>query len=241
MKILSKKRRFILLFLFLVIAISASPQLFHKNKLPSKSIGKVNSGQIENAWLLPRKGENYKFFSWFSYYILGRAFAHADVYNTIVSSYEELAKANPEIKFRYMECSRKNGGRAWPHRTHQNGLSADFMTPLKKKGKQKLTYDRIGMLRYAMNFEKNGQAKINKKVSIDFDLMAQHILTLNESAKKNNLQIKKVIWNTHLRDELFNSKHGKQLKATGIYFTRNLSTQLNRLHDDHYHIDFEPI
>lgn len=240
MKIFSKKIIYTLLLFLFVSTIAAAPQIFHKNKLPSKSIGKVNSGKIENAWLLPRKGENYTFFSWFSYYVLGRGYIHSDVHKTILSSYEELAKTNPNIKYRYMECSRKKGGRAWPHRTHQNGMSADFMTPLKKNGKQKLTYDRIGMLRYAMDFDENGKAKRNKNVSIDFDLMAQHILTLHKAAEKNKLRIKKVIWNTHLRDELFNSKFGEELKKSGIYFTLNLSAQLNRLHDDHYHIDFVP-
>jgi penicillin-insensitive murein DD-endopeptidase len=234
-----KKLKYLFLLILIALTIKSTPQVFHKNSGSSKTIGEVNNGSIDNAWLIPRKGENYKYFSWFDYYVVGRAYTHSNVCKAVVNTYTELEKTNPEFKFRYMECAKKKGGKAWPHRTHQNGLSIDFMTPLKKNGKQKLTYDRIGMFRYLMNFDKNGKANINNKVSIDFDNMALHILTLEKNARKYNLKIRKVILNTHLQDELFSSRYGKQLRESGIYFTKNLTPMLNKLHDDHYHVDFE--
>lgn len=233
--------RIILLLIVLALTVTGSPQVFYKNSGTSKSIGKVNNGSIENAWLIPRKGENFKYSGWFGYYVLGRAYTHSDIYTAILDSYGELEKLTPGIKYMYMEAAGKNGGRLWPHKTHQNGMSVDFMTPLEKNGKQKLLYDRIGMFRYLMNFDKSGKANINSKVSIDFELVALHILTLEKHARKNNLRIKKVILSTHLRDDLFKTKYGQQLKNSGIYFTRNLTPKLNKLHDDHYHIDFEKI
>lgn len=74
-----------------------------------------------------------------------------------------------------MECSKKNGGKAFPHITHQNETSVDFMTPLMKKGKQNKIYDRIGIWRYLMNFDSKGKANINKNIEIDFNTMAKHI------------------------------------------------------------------
>ena len=56
----------------------------------------------------------------------------------------------------------------------------------------------------------------------------------------NRLKLKKVILNTHLHDELFSSKHGFRLKENGIYFAQKLEKQINDLHDDHIHVDFEP-
>lgn len=234
-----KKLKYFFILIFIALTIKSTPQVFHKNTGTSTTIGKVNYGSIENAWLIPRKGANYKYFSWFNYYVIGRAYTHSDVCKAVVDSYAELEKTSPKTKFRYMESAKKKGGKTWPHRTHQNGLSVDFMTPLKKNEKQKLGYDRIGSLRYLMNFDNNGKAKISKKVSIDFELCALHILTLEKYARKYNLKIKKVILNTNLKDDLFATKYGKQLKESGIYFTRNLSPMLNKLHDDHYHIDFE--
>lgn len=233
------KSKIILLVILFAFTIKSTPQILHKNAGPSKTTGKVNNGEIENAWLMPRKGNNYKYFSWFSYYILGRGYTHSDVCKTIIASYSELEETSPGIKFRHMESAKKKGGKTWPHRTHQNGLSVDFMTPLKKNEKQKLAYDRIGMFRYVMNFDNNGKAKINKKVSIDFEQCALHILTLEKHARQHNLRIKKVILNTNLKDDLFKTKYGQKLKESGIYFTQNLSPMLNKLHDDHYHIDFE--
>ena len=232
-------KKYFALFFILIFALPGLPQFFHKNSANSSSVGKVNNGSIKNAWLLPYKGDNFKSFSTVSYFLLGRAYIHSEIYKTITESYAILDKSHPQIKFRYMECSKKKGGRARPHHTHQNGTSADFMTPLLKNNKPYRFYDRIGILRYGMNFKNNGRAKINDKICIDFETMALHILTLDKTGEKHHVRVKKVILNTNLSDELFATKYGPELKARGIYFTKNLSPFLNKLHDDHYHIDFE--
>lgn len=239
-KFISRKSIYLILFLFLFIG-SGSPQFFYKNSGTSLSFGKVNAGKIENAWLLPYNKDNYKSFSFISYYLLGRAYVNSNVYKTVDESFKIMTRSKPEIKFRYMECSKKRGGRMRPHRTHQNGLSIDFMTPLIKHEKPKKFYDRIGIFRYLMNFDESGKANINSNVSIDFETIALHILTLEKVGRKNGIRIKKVIINTNLKDDLFSTKYGDQLKQSGIYFVRNLTPQLNKLHDDHYHIDFEII
>ena len=140
-----------------------------------------------------------------------------------------------------MECSKRKGGRPFPHRTHQNGTSVDFMTPLKKEGKIITRFDWIGMWRYLMNFDKQGHFNLNKKVAIDFEMTARHILELEKTARKNGWRVKKVILETNLKDELFATKYGAELKASGICFVRHLSPAINALQDDHYHIDFAKI
>jgi penicillin-insensitive murein endopeptidase len=82
---------------------------------------------------------------------------------------------------------------------------------------------------------------IDKEVSIDFETIAKHIIALDNAARKNGLAISKVILKIDLKDELFNTKSGKELHQRGIYFARNLSKTLNMFHDDHYHVDFKVV
>ncbi|MEO0895202.1 MAG: replication initiation protein [Bacteroidota bacterium] len=202
------------------------------------SKGKVNKGSLTQAASLKRKGSNYKYFSWFSYYILRRHYVNPAVKRSIEGGYKRCAKVLPNIQFRTMEASKKGGGKMWPHITHQNGLSVDFMVPLIKKGKPKRWLDRTGIWHYTLGFDKKGRWKLNKRVSIDWDAVGFHILSLDKEARKQGLYIKKVILKVELQALLFRSKYGKELKRRGIYFVRKLPNAIDNLHDDHYHIDF---
>lgn len=126
-----------------------------------------------------------------------------------------------------------------PHRTHQNGTSIDFKTPLMKNGKQNRSWDGIGLFSYVLGFDKNGTLNFNNKVSIDFETMARHILITEKVARKNGMRIKKVIFKINLKDNLFATPSGKKLKNSGIYFAQSLPKSIDNVHDDHYHIDFE--
>jgi len=236
-----KKNSFKFLILIFVVFIGSRTfsQILYKNEGVSKSVGRVSSGELINGYKLPYKGENFKYFSPFSYYILNRSFVHSKVYHTIIDSYKLCEEDCPDIQFRIMECSTKKGGRAFPHITHQIGLSVDFMTPLIKENKPKKTYDHTGIWRYLMNFDKDGKANINSSVEIDFNTIAKHIINLNKAAKKNGLKIKKIILEINLKDDLFKSEEGKKLKNYNIYFVKKLSPKIDKLHDDHYHVDFE--
>lgn len=226
----------------LIIAISASiffsySEISHTNTGESISIGDYNGGAMHNGYLLPYRGENFKCYSLLSYYVFDREYVNSKVFQTFIESYAELEKIY-DRDFIYMEAARKEGGRLYPHRTHQNGLSIDFMTPLVKDGKPKY-YNTLGVFRYALNFDDEGRLKQDKSVQIDFNLLAHQILILDEKARKNGLTLKKVILNTTLKDDLFNTDYGRKLKATGIYFAQKLTPQLNMLHDDHFHVDFQ--
>ena len=49
---------------------------------------------------------------------------------------------------------------------------------------------------------------------------------------------KKVILKINLKDDFYRSPTGKEIKRSGIYFALALSPVVDKLHDDHYHIDF---
>ena len=211
----------------------------HKSdSIPSSSHGHVSKGQLKHGRLIPFSGENFIYFD-SSSYLSGRAFGHEKVVNTITQSFESFENSYPKRTFRVMELSNEHGGKIFPHRTHQNGLSVDLMMPLIKDGEIYTKEDDTGIAHYVLDFNDSGQLTEDPSVSIDFELVAAHILQLEKAARKNGLKIKKVIINTNLKDELFATESGKKLKQSGVYIVRNLEPLINDLHDDHYHVDFE--
>jgi penicillin-insensitive murein endopeptidase len=210
----------------------------HEHQNESNSIGSVSNGKLENGVLIPYYGENYQYFDKTSY-LSGRAFSHKSVATTILDTYEQLLKNGIDRYFRVMECSHQHGGKIFPHRTHQNGLSVDFMTPLMKNSKPYYKLDSLGASHYLLEFNNNGEYVKDTSVRIDFDMVALHILTLNKTAQEQGLSISKVIFKTELKEELYSSKYGAELKNSGIYITKNLQPIINELHDDHYHVDFK--
>ena len=138
-----------------------------------------------------------------------------------------------------MECSHQHGGKLYPHRTHQNGMSVDFMMPKLKDNKPYYGLDNLGAQHYMLTFDQNGKYSKDPSIEIDFNTIALHILELQSAAKKNGMSIAKVIIHTGIKDELFATEKGKILKQSEIYVVRNLSPLINSIHDDHFHIDFK--
>jgi penicillin-insensitive murein DD-endopeptidase len=138
-----------------------------------------------------------------------------------------------------MECTRKHGGHMLIHWTHQNGRSVDFMVPKKRDDHDKPWSNHAGLVHYLLQFNKEGQFSLNRKTSIDFESMAKHILALDDAARQNGLHIHKILFNTHMHDELFSSPAGRELQQRDIRIVSHLSDLVNRYHDDHYHVDFE--
>lgn len=230
--------RLFLLACGLVAPGASSAQLTHRNTGESVSVGDYNNGSLRNGYLLPYKGTNFECYSWVSYYLLGREYTNSRVFRTVLAAYQGMAERYPQRTFIYMESARRKGGQPFPHRTHQNGLSVDFMSPLLRHGKPKY-YNGLGLFRYLLNFDATGKSTLNPAVSIDFEAMAAHLLLLEKHARKNGLKITKVILKVELKEELFATESGRKLKTSGIYFAQNLPPILNSAHDDHYHVDFK--
>jgi penicillin-insensitive murein DD-endopeptidase len=204
----------------------------------SQSTGSVSNGTLKHGKLMPFEGINFRYFDTASY-LNDRAFVNLKVLNSVLSTYEYLNEELPGRTFTIMECSHRNGGKLYPHRTHQNGLSIDFMMPLVKDNKPYYELDTMGQFHYLLDFDDAGRMTQDTSVHIDFELVAQHILALDSACVANNLSIKKVIINTDLKDELFEGPMGKQLQCSRVYVVKSLTPLINSLHDDHYHIDFE--
>lgn len=238
MKRLLKIIGIVTLTIFTCLQISVSCSKKVKGSGSSISKGKVSNGSLENGRKFPYKGKNYKFFSPASYSVLNRAWVHEKVLQIALNAYTECEKSCPHTKFLLMECSHKNGGRMWPHRTHQNGTSIDFGTPLLKKGKPYHMHNKFGLLHYALSFDENGVVNYNKHISIDYNTMAKHILALDKCARKQGMYVKKVIFKINLKDNFYASEYGKKVKQKGIYFALKLPPVIDNQHDEHYHVDF---
>lgn len=237
------KRRYWLLLISSIIFIALSiPELLHNNSGKSKSTGSVGKGKLENAYLIPWSGKNFRYFSPISYFIFDNGYLHSKVHNTLLEAYKICETTCPNTQFRIMECADKTGSKLLFHKTHQNGLSVDFMSPkIKPNKKQSRLFDRLGLWHYLLEFSNSGQLNFSKKTNIDFETIGRHILALDKAARKNGLRIKKVIFKIELKDDFYNTPSGKKVKQKGIYFAKALPHWTNRMHDDHYHVDFEII
>lgn len=236
-----------LLFVVLILSFHSEAQnvddYYRSHKDTSKasfSRGSVSNGSLVNGHVVPFSGENFFYFDSLSY-TSGRAFLHSVILKSVLGTYKKMQLLKPGRNFVIMECSNQHGGKISPHRTHQNGLSIDFMSPLIKNNLPYHNLDSIGAEHYLLDFNSEGKLISEPAISIDFNLMALHILTLQEELKKNGYEIEKVILKINLKDDLFKTANGKKLKSSGIYFAQKLLTMIDNLHDDHYHIDFKPI
>jgi len=228
-------------------------ELTYNNKGNSSITGYRFKGSLHNPWLLPYSGKNFKYFSMFSYYIADNAYVHNKVYNVIIRSYQICEKTAPGVEYRYMEGSNYQGGPMNWHRSHQTGVSVDFMIPKVKNGKQFKVLDNLGYLHYWLDFDNNGYLKdkqhipvvsgiietLGKETHIDFESTAAHILALARACKEENIVIRKVIIKPEYRKKIFGTPSGKKLLAMGVPFASKISHQTNAAHDEHYHVDFK--
>tara|TARA_B110000037_G_scaffold26795_1_gene31547 strand:+ start:12427 stop:13263 length:837 start_codon:yes stop_codon:yes gene_type:complete len=212
-------------------------QLKSNDDTASASIGTVGNGTLKHAKLMPYKGKNFIYFDRESY-LAGRGFLHGLVRSTVLTTYDSLSRALPHRYFNIMECSNEDGGEMFPHKTHQNGMSIDFMMPLLQNNKPYYGLDTIGAAHYLLNFDDEGKYSRDPSISIDFNLVARKILLISYFARQFGLNVTKVIIKIELKDELFATEYGQLLKASDIYVVQGLSPLINALHDDHFHLDF---
>ncbi len=199
----------------------------------SQCYGSTAKGKLENGVQLPAKGKNYIGYSSVAR-LTGRTFVHSEVKDIIVSAYKMLQAEQPKKVYKYAETGFKNGGQFKPHKTHQNGLSVDFMTPVVNKSGQSvhLPTNPLNKFGYNIEFDKNGKYE---GLRIDYEAIAAHIVALDIQAKKSGHDLWRVIFDPQLQPQLFETKYAEYLKDN-IQFSKKRSWVR---HDEHYHVDFE--
>lgn len=199
---------------------------------PSKSKGSTSRGSLQYGKRLPTDGENFSAYSQVGA-LMGRMVVHQKVRDAVVSTYADLAKAGDRTHYIIGETGWAHGGRFWPHRTHQNGLSVDFMVPVRRgDARDELpTWPWFGF-GYGIDFDKKG---VYDDLRIDFDAVARHLCTLAKTSRRHGVRVKRVIFAPELRAYLYKTKAGPCVRKSIAFMKRRAWVR----HDDHYHVDFE--
>lgn len=194
--------------------------------------GTTLNGYLKDGVQLPSSGKNYVGYSDLAR-LAGRTYVHSTVRDIVVNTYKQLESEQPDKVYKYAETGFQEGGLFKPHKTHKNGLSVDFMTPMIDKQGQSthLPTHPLNKLGYAIEFDQKGNYK---NLVIDYNAMAAHIVMLHKESKKLGYDLWRVIFDPSLQKGLFNTRYG-------IYLKKNITFSKKRSwvrHDEHYHIDF---
>lgn len=209
--------------------------LLSSSVLAGESIcyGTTSNGKLEGGVQLPSEGKNYVSYSKTAE-IVGRTYVHSKVKKIILSSYKWLETETPGKVYKYAETGFKEGGQFKPHKTHNNGLSVDFMVPVvDKEGKSvHLPTHYFNKLGYSIEFDEAG---IYDEYKIDYEALAGHIVSLHKAAAEQGEKLWRVIFDPELQPYLLSTKYGAYLKKN-VKFSKKRSWVR---HDEHYHVDFD--
>ncbi|GAA5214673.1 penicillin-insensitive murein endopeptidase [Corallincola platygyrae] len=219
--------------MFRLLIILLSAVCFGSVAAESICYGTTSNGRLENGVELPADGENFVTYSTVAR-LAGRTYVHSTVRDIMVASYARLYRELPTKVYKYAETGFESGGRFRPHKTHRNGLSVDFMTPvMNAKGNSvHLPTHPFNKLGYKIEFDAEGQYD---GLVIDYEAMAAHIVALHKEALAHDVDLWRVIFDPELQPNLFKTRHGPYLKQY-IQFSQKRSWVR---HDEHYHVDFE--
>ena len=198
---------------------------------PSRSHGSTKQGWLENGKRLPTDGANFTSYSRLGA-LLGRTSVHDRVRTIILESFEAVGQELPAVTFMIGETGWPDGGRFRPHATHQNGLSVDFMVPVRREGVPTVIPSTVlNKFGYGLEFDDEGKLG---DLEIDFEAMAAHLDHLEQAARRNDVTIDVVIFDNELQKRLFATERGAALRQRVRFSTKKPWIR----HDEHYHIDF---
>jgi penicillin-insensitive murein endopeptidase len=198
----------------------------------SRSVGTPSHGSLKHGKRLPSTGPNFRAYSRLGT-ALGRNTVHAKVRAVVLEAYAVAGRQVPTARFVYGETGWPSGGRFWPHRTHQNGLSIDFMVPVRTRTRTPTElptwpWQKFG---YGVEFDSKGRWQ---DLEIDYEAMVAHLSALRTAAHRQGLRIDRVIFAPELRNRLAHTPGGAAILKQ-VPFMR---AQAWVRHDEHYHVDF---
>ncbi|MDH5756949.1 MAG: penicillin-insensitive murein endopeptidase [Nitrospinota bacterium] len=199
--------------------------------------GSTSKGRLENGVQLPMEGPNFIGYSRLGH-ALGRTFVHDKVKTSLLIAYQKLQIETPGKVFKYAETGNKKGGSFYPHKSHQNGLSVDFMVPvIDQKGRSVHLPSNIwNKFGYSIEFDQYGKYETGAYIyRIDFESMATHLSMLAKAAKETGIDVDLVIFDPKLQPKLFATRIGPYLKKN-LRFSKKRSWVR---HDEHYHVNFK--
>lgn len=209
---------------FLVLAALASAAAAED----ALSYGEGGCGKVSGAVALSCSGPNFEAFTRVAC-LTGRNYLHPLVASTIVDAYASLGEGR---RWQYGDLGFKDGGRFKPHRTHQNGASADFFVPLTdESGKPAVVPVSVtNKFGYAVEFDKEGRGLAGR---IDWKATGAHLAALREAGRKHGVGIKRVIITPEYIAPLLAA--APSIRDLEPVF---MKTPAWVRHDEHYHVDF---
>jgi penicillin-insensitive murein endopeptidase len=199
----------------------------------STCYGTVGNGRLAEGVQLPIRGENFAAYSQVGVE-LGRTYIHSTVRQVVLDAYAGLAKTAPDKTYVYGETGFVHGGPIHPHRTHQAGLSVDFMVPVMVDANRSVPLPATPWNKFGYGLEFDDQGRI-PGMRIDFYAMAEHLYQLSVAAHRHGVTIERVIFDPPLIEKLFSSsRRGAELRRILPFMKARPWIR----HDEHYHIDF---
>jgi penicillin-insensitive murein endopeptidase len=215
----------ILLIILLVIATVGKAET-------SACYGTTSKGRLENGIKLPSKGRNFVAYGTIPQ-LTGRTYVHSKVRDVVIAAYQELETSKPNKIFKYAETGFEQGGSFKPHKTHQNGLSIDFMVPVVNKDGESVHLPTHMLNKYGYDIEFDSEGKY-KDYHIDFDAIGAHIVAMHKAADKHGVGLWRVLFDPQMQVYLYKTQYGD-------YIRENIEIPNKRSwvrHDEHYHVDF---
>lgn len=195
--------------------------------------GTTSNGSLVNGVQLPASGANFEGYSTIARWA-GRTYVHSKVREVILAAYKDLEDEQPGKVYKYAETGFQTGGKFKPHKTHRNGLSVDFMTPVvNSKGMSvHLPTHPLNKFGYNIEFDSSGNFQ---ELRIDYVALAAHLVALHKAATARGFDLWRVIFDPNLQPHLLATPYGSYLSAHIKLSSRPSWVR----HDEHYHVDFD--
>ncbi len=202
------------------------------DSMTAVAFGGGKCGSLRGGTALLCSGDNFESFS-DAACVLGRNHLHPLVIDTIEDAYTSLDVAHPNRRWQFGDFGWKAGGQLRPHKTHQNGLSADFFVPVvnAKRAPDLVPIEYGNKFGYGVEFDAKG---VHGDLEIDWKALTDHLLALEESGKAYRTKIRRVILAPELRNLLI--KKDPRARRFASRFSKRKSWVR---HDEHYHVDFD--
>jgi len=214
----------------LLIILLSIPFYLHAQE--STCYGTTSNGRLENGVQLPSDGKNFVSYSSIAE-VAGRTYVHSTVKSIILDAYKDLETEQPSKVYKYAETGFEEGGQFKPHKTHRNGLSVDFMTPVLDKKGESVHLPTHALNKYGYNIEFDENDRYDD-YTIDYEALAAHLVALDKAAKVHGVGIWRVIFDPKLQPKLLKTQYGRYIKENITLSTKPSWVR----HDEHYHVDF---
>ena len=194
--------------------------------------GTTAKGRLAGGVRLPSSGPNFVSYGSIPE-LIGRTYVHSKVRDVIVTAYRALETEQPGKVFKYAETGTELGGKFPPHKTHQNGLSVDFMVPVLDDDGDSVHLPTHALNRYGYDIEFDDRGRFGE-YEIDFEALGAHVVALHEAARAHDVGIWRVLFDPALQPYLYETRYGDYIRS-------NVEIPAKRSwvrHDEHVHIDF---